>query len=88
MSEERGLYSKYVIRKADGSPVEGDYFVLRPGRDAHARAALRAYAESIANENPWLSRDLFRWLLDIDANTQEHRRFTPRRADDDALGES
>jgi hypothetical protein len=71
MSEPRGVYRKYDVFKSDGTPVDGDYFVLRPGRDPHAAAALRAYANSVGQENPELARDLFAWLETI--GTVEHR---------------
>ena len=59
-----GLYGKYIITKADGSPVapEADYFVLRLDTDKCARHALRIYANNIEGANPELAADLRRRL--------------------------
>lgn len=63
--EKQGLYPKYtIIKNSTGKEVE-DAFVLKPGTDKHARAALRAYANSIRRENPDLARDLDAWLIGI-----------------------
>lgn len=56
----RGLYSKYRVTKADGTPLDGDCFVLRPDRDPAARAALAAYAAS--TENRQLASDINVWI--------------------------
>lgn len=60
MEEPRGLFRKYVIEKASGEPVDPNavYFTLRLDTDPHARAAVRAYAESVRRENSELARDL------------------------------
>ena len=52
-----GLYGKYKVSKADGTPIEGFAFILRI-TDVHARAAMCAYAESVRAENPALASDL------------------------------
>lgn len=53
------LFDKYEVKRRDtGEPVEGPLFVLAYGRDPHARVALAAYAESVAEELPQLSADL------------------------------
>ena len=59
-----GLVQKFKIeRNAEPYPAhEGEYFVLFPGKDPHALAALRSYADSVKDENPGLSRDLTVWL--------------------------
>lgn len=63
------LYGKYhVVKSADGSVVDGDVFVLRLDRDAHARAAARAYAHSVHSENPDLAREIEEWLRQIGHN--------------------
>jgi len=64
MSE--GLYKKYLIEKADGTPVDASaqYFVLRIDADVHARRALRTYAESVKGGNVRLARELRAWLID------------------------
>ena len=62
----KGLYSKYIITKANGEPTDpnAQYFVLRTDTDIHARVALRAYAKSIFSENPELARGLRGLLMD------------------------
>ncbi len=62
----KGLYSKYKVEKADGSPIddEAEYFVLRVDKDPHARVAVRAYARSIKKGNPKLAEHLCRLLWD------------------------
>lgn len=62
--KNRGLYSKFVIQRTDGSSLPGgkhvdcDYFVLDLSHDPHAIAALRAYADSCAHDYPQLAADL------------------------------
>jgi hypothetical protein len=61
---KRGLYGKYKIERLDGSSAPGQkhercmYYVLDLEHDKHARAALKAYAESCAKDYPELARDL------------------------------
>lgn len=58
--------------------IQMKYFVLKPhGTDAYAkasRAAMRAYAYSIARENPELRNDLLKWadseILDIELSDE------------------
>ena len=57
---ERGLYSKYRVTKADGKPLDGPCFVLRPDRDYAAWHALNSYG--IYTTNDKLSTDIFAWL--------------------------
>lgn len=61
----KGLFKKYVIAKADGSPVDPDavYFVLRLDTDPHAEVAAEAYATSIESENSSLAQGL-RYMLE------------------------
>ena len=68
MAENKGLYGKYRIEKADGSAVDPKaiYFTLRIDTDPHARAAIRAYIESCREENPDLARDLEKLLEEIE----------------------
>lgn len=56
--KDRGIYLKYTVTKADGSPVDeqADYFVLRVDKDPAARAALLAYGR--ACDNPSLAADI------------------------------
>ena len=64
----QGLYGKYNITKADGTPIdtEAQYFILRIDTDAHARRALRAYANSLDRYggDVELQGDIWRWLTD------------------------
>ena len=62
--KSRGLYEKFIVKRTDGSSEPGgkhagcEYFVLDLMHDAHAGAALAAYADSCAVEFPLLARDL------------------------------
>ena len=58
--KSRGLYSKYIIRKADGSPVDPKacYLVLRLDTDEDARAAALLYAAHVEKWNNLLAKDL------------------------------
>lgn len=61
--QEKGLYCKYHVRHADGSPLSpGFLFILRPDRDPAAWQAVKTYAET--TKNPALRADLFQWLQD------------------------
>ena len=56
-----GLFQKYIITKADGSPVDPEaiYIVLRIDEgDRHARAAVERYAMSLVADEPEFSLDL------------------------------
>ena len=55
-----GLYGKYKIQKADGSPVdpEADYFVLRLDTDPAARRAALEYSYYLMREDRELALDL------------------------------
>jgi|GEM_PF-5951228 len=61
---EKGLYGKYYIQHADGTPVDkkAAYFVLRLDTDPHARKAVERYATSIFDENPLLANSLMEWV--------------------------
>lgn len=59
---EKGVFTKYVVTKAEtGEAVEG-VFVLKPETDLHARRALLKYADSTDFENPTLAMDLRTWV--------------------------
>jgi len=62
---KNGLYSKYRVTKADGTPLDGDCFVLRPDRDSAARCALKEYAYQTPNDE--LASDVEDWLDRIGA---------------------
>lgn len=61
---KRGLYGKYKVERNDGGSAPGgkhercEYFVLDLEHDKHAKAALKAYAESCKKEFPQLALDL------------------------------
>lgn len=61
-----GLYGKYKVTKVSTGEDVAICFVLRPDRDEHARAALRAYAESIREENEELAMHLTTWMDEIE----------------------
>jgi hypothetical protein len=64
--KNKGLFGKYIIKKADGSPIDkgAEYFVLRLNGDGdinHIEACKKAvlvYAEQIKDHLPLLSQDL------------------------------
>ncbi len=61
---EQGVFHKFDIRRVDGSDQRGGkhygcrYFVLDMTHDAHAPAALLAYADSCSDTHPYLAADL------------------------------
>jgi hypothetical protein len=59
-----GLVQKFKVeRNAEPYPEhEGQYFVLFPKKDAHAKAALMTYADSVEATNPELAKELRKWL--------------------------
>ena len=84
--DKRGIYGKYKIEKADGSPVDPKaiYFTLRLDTDKHARAAVRAYIESCRDEQPKLAQDLERILREMEKNQPQE---TPMNADEGGKSE-
>lgn len=62
----RGLYHKFNIARTDGSSGPGGkhedcrYYVLDLDHDPHAKAAIRAYADSCRSDYPELAADLGR----------------------------
>jgi hypothetical protein len=68
MADLEGLYGKYIIRKADGSPIDpkAKYIVLRYDADSKdfgpSHAAIRKYAEEIKQSNPVFALDLTKEL--------------------------
>ena len=55
-----GLYAKYIITKADGTPVNDRCFVLKPDKDPAAAKALQAYAAATDDEQ--LRNNLYAWV--------------------------
>lgn len=67
MSEQQGLYDKFIISKADGSPIDpkAKYIVLRYDADnikdgSAVRVAIRKYAKMIQHTNPAFALDLLK----------------------------
>ncbi len=69
-NENEGLFCKYLIQKADGTMLDdkAQYFVLRPDTDKVARVAIRAYAQSLDEEDAKLKKDLLKWMDELDAS--------------------
>jgi len=63
-AEQQGLFRKFDVRRTDGSDGPGgkhegcEYFVLDVRHDAHARAALAAYADACEVTHPALAADM------------------------------
>jgi hypothetical protein len=54
-----GVDGRFLVERADGvAQPSSRYFVLDYATDAHARRAIRAYAESCADANSELANDL------------------------------
>lgn len=65
--KQKGVFMKYILRKADGSPIDEQacYFVLRLDTDKAARHAMLTYAGHILNRE--LAADIVKcvdWLND------------------------
>lgn len=58
--ESKGLYGKYRIFRANGTPVKGRCFVLKPDKDPAAVKALQAYAAATGDAQ--LRNDLYEWV--------------------------
>lgn len=63
-AERQGLFRKFDVRRTDGSDTPGgkhdgcEYFVLDVTHDAHAKAALAAYASAVEATHPALASDM------------------------------
>lgn len=63
-AEQQGLFRKFAIRRVDGSDAPGGkhygcrYFVLDLNHDAHAPAAMLAYAAACKTTHPQLAADI------------------------------
>lgn len=67
--KDGALRTKYRVERMDGEVRPGSrFFVLDYGRDLNARAALRAYAEQVAESHPILSRSILDELAAIEAH--------------------
>lgn len=64
MSEQQGLYNKFIISKVDGSPIDpkAKYIILRYDADSKdfgpSQAAIRKYTEQIKQTNLQFATDL------------------------------
>lgn len=59
-----GLVQKFKVERNE-KPYpkhEGEWFVLMPKKDVHARAAMLEYARSVEAENPRLADEIWVWL--------------------------
>ena len=74
----KGLYHKYNVTKADGSPVDPDayYLVLRLDageyRDA-CRAGARSFAKAVEAHNPQLAADILDTLPELEDELEASR---------------
>lgn len=77
--KSRGIYAKYRVTRTDGKSEPGqkhadcDYFVLDLDHDPHAKAALKAYADSCRAEYPLLADDLDQMLTIYEFGEFEER---------------
>lgn len=60
MDSYKGLKRKFLVFRSDTGEMIENCFVLRPGKDPAAVAALRAYAE--ATDNDTLAADIISWV--------------------------
>jgi hypothetical protein len=67
-ADQKGIYGKYIIQKADGTPVDPHavYFTLRLDTDEWARRAMKEYAIACGEEQPELAKDIWRLLSKIE----------------------
>lgn len=68
MTEDKGVFGKYIIGKADGSDLEPEacYFVLRLDTDPAARRAMGQYARSVRRENETLANDIEKCVSELE----------------------
>ncbi|PHJ69155.1 hypothetical protein VF14_03190 [Nostoc linckia z18] len=87
------LFGKYIIQKADGTPIDpnAQYFVLRPDTDKAARVAIRAYIQELSDsdEDAALKQDLIAWIKNLDEKDRKNamRRQAARYGDGSAWEE-
>lgn len=67
-TERAGLYGKYIIEKADGSPMnpEAEYLVLRLDNDETCRRAALAWSGFIQDRQPELAADIRAWVARLE----------------------
>ena len=59
---EQGLYGKYGVWRADGAPVTGGHFILRPERDPHAATVAAAFPSVMERyRGQFVVKKLERW---------------------------
>jgi len=68
--KEKGLYQKYIVTKANGKPLDPNFYaiVLRidGGRYVDAcRDAVLAFAAFVRPENEQLSRDIYAKVIEL-----------------------
>jgi len=84
-AEQQGLFRKFEVNRVDGSDAPGGkhhgcaYFVIDMDHDAHAPAALRAYAQACKESHPQLSAE----LIERFAHPAEQPREVVRLTDDE-----
>lgn len=76
-AKDKGLFNKFHVHRVDGRDAAGEkhdgceYFVLDLNHDAHALAAIAAYAASCQHEFPVLSLDLREKLAKVEEARNE-----------------
>ena len=58
--QKKGLYGKYIVKKADTQEQVENCFVLKPDVDPAALKALKIYVEATSNHR--LKKDLVDWI--------------------------
>ncbi len=58
------VFGKYIVMKTDGTEIKkgSKYFVLNVNSDKHAIVAMKAYAESIREENKALYKEVLEYI--------------------------
>jgi len=72
--EQKGLYQKYIITKANGKPLDDNFYaiVLRIDTGRYLRACrigVQAFADAVRSENPTLANDIHKKLEELAANS-------------------
>lgn len=59
---KRGLYVKYSVTDDQGHDVSGEWFILRPDRDPHAKAVAEVFPDVLArHRGHWTVRKVIAW---------------------------